>query len=228
MINTVLFDFDGVIADSVNSIFKWFQHAASVFNIELPIRSTDELKTSFFEPFPEFYKYLGFDWDNDLHRIYDAYVAYHSSHPVTLAKGIETLIHKLAGVPGMKLGIVSSNMQHVLEYNLKHHRLEELFAVVKGIDKDRNTPLKPDPSLLLEALDDIGSEIARSVYVGDQPSDVLTAVNASQVRNQGRMRTVSISTGFAPRQKLETCQPRADHLIDHPSELIQMLDLYKN
>ena len=228
MINTVIFDFDGVIADSVDSIFKWFQHAANVFGVDLPVKSTSELKENFFEPFPEFYKFLGFDWDNDLDEIYTEYIAYHSSHPVSLINGIESLIKNLAGNPGIKLGIVSSNMQGILNQNLKHHGLCDFFDIVKGIDKDKNTPLKPDPTLLLEALDEIGSNLGQSVYIGDQPSDVLTAYNASKVRNDGQIQTVSVTTGFASREKLEAHTPKADYIIDHPAQILEKLSIYKN
>jgi phosphoglycolate phosphatase-like HAD superfamily hydrolase len=228
MINTVIFDFDGVIADSVEGIFQWFQHAASVFDIKLPIESTAQLIENFAEPFPEFYKFLGFDWDRDQPKIYNEYTAYHSIHPVVLTDGIEKVIKNLAAVPGMKLGIVSSNMQSVLDYNLKIHQLEDQFDVVIGIDKDKNSPLKPDPTLLLEALDNLGSNLTESVYVGDQPSDVLTACNASEARNEGQMQTISITTGFATRQKLEEHHPKADFIIDHPSEILEKLEFYKN
>ncbi len=228
MINTIIFDFDGVIADSVETIFKWFQHAASVFGIQLPIKDSGELIANFAEPFPIFYKFLGFDWENDQSKIYNEYITYHSTHPVTLINGIEQVIKNLAATPGMKLGIVSSNMQKVLEYNLEYHNLRDRFDVVIGIDKDKNSPLKPDPTLLLEALDSLGSGLQESVYIGDQPSDVLTAYNASQVRNKGRMQTISITTGFATREKLENCTPSADHIIDHPSQIPDKLEIYKN
>ena len=129
MINTIIFDFDGVIADSVSSIFKWFQHAASVFNIKLPIQSINELKTSFFEPFPEFYKYLGFQWDKDVNKIYEEYISYHASHPVLLTDGIKPLIEELATIPGIKLGIVSSNVEELLFRNL-YHQAEDMAIFI--------------------------------------------------------------------------------------------------
>jgi phosphoglycolate phosphatase-like HAD superfamily hydrolase len=228
MINTVIFDFDGVIADSVSSIFNWFQHAASVFGIQLPIKSTHELKETFFEPFPEFYKYLGFDWENDLDRIYSEYTAYHTTHPAVLTDGIKQVINALSDTPGMKLAIVSSNIQSILERNLELHGLRGCFDLVRGVDKDDDTPLKPDPTILLEALDCLKSSLDESVYIGDQPSDVLTAFNASKKRADGPMQTISITTGFATREKLESVAPGADFVIDHPTEILEKLDLIKN
>ena len=75
--------------------------------------------------------------------------------------------------------------------------------------KDKKSPLKPDPTLLLEALDAIGSGLHESVYIGDQPSDVLTAYNASQVRNDGQMQIISVTAGFATRENWkQTTQPQ--------------------
>jgi phosphoglycolate phosphatase-like HAD superfamily hydrolase len=228
MINTVIFDFDGVIADSVDSIYQWFQHAASVFGLKLPISSTTELKENFFEPFPEFYKFLGFDWEKDLQKIYTEYIDYHFSHPVKLTAGIDSVIKDLSRNSQIKLGIVSSNMQGVLDYNLSHHGLSDRFAIVKGIDRENKSPLKPDPTILLEALDALNSSLDQSVYIGDQPSDVLTAYNASQARSDGPMQSISITTGFASRQKLEGVTPRADFIIDHPSEILEKVYNVKN
>ncbi len=228
MVNTVIFDFDGVIADSVGSIFKWFQHAASVFKIDLPIDSIGRLKQNFFEPYPEFYKYLGFDWDNDLDEIFKEYIQYHLTHPPELVEGIQQVIETLSDLNHLKLGIVSSNVQSVLEEGLKHHQLYDHFDVIKGVDKEEDTPLKPDPTTLLETLDFIGSSLADTVYIGDQPSDVLTAVNASNARTDGNIQTISVTTGFATRQKLEDNSPRADFVIDHPSEILEKLRIVRN
>ncbi len=228
MINTVIFDFDGVIADSLNSTFKWFQHAASIFGLRLPVNSTDEFKARFFEPFPEFYKFLGFDWENDQEKIYREYTSYHSAHPATLTVGIKQVINALDEIPDMKLAIVSSNIEQVLERNLELHGLRERFDLVKGVNKDDKTPLKPDPTILLQALDTLGSSLEESVYIGDQPSDVLTAHNASQRRSDGPMKTISVTTGFATREKLESMTPRADYIIDHPAEILKKLDIIRN
>ncbi|MBU2514699.1 HAD family hydrolase [bacterium] len=228
MVNTVIFDFDGVIADSVGSIFKWFQHAASVFRINLSIKSIEQLKQNFFEPYPEFYKFLGFDWDNDLEKIFQEYIQYHSTHPPELVDGIQQVIETLSDLSHIKLAIVSSNVQSVLEEGLKHHQLYDHFDVIKGVEKENNTPLKPDPTTLLEVLDSLESSFSEAVYIGDQPSDVLTAVNASKSRTNGKIHTISVTTGFASRQKLEDASPRADFVIDHPSEILEKLQFARN
>ncbi len=225
MIDTVLFDFDGVIADSLESNFKWFEHAASVFNIDLPVKTSAELKESFIEPFPELYSHLGFQWEKDREEIYREYINYYSENPVVLVGGIKSVIKELSDVPSLKLGIVSSNEQMIVDENLNCHNLAKYFDIVVGSDKDLNVPLKPDPTSLLMALDKLGAEPSTSVYIGDQPSDMLTAQNASEVKLNGSMKTIAITTGFASRQKLEQSNPRADFIVDHPSEILPHLDL---
>lgn len=228
MIKTVLFDFDGVIADSLSSIYNWFQYAAKVFDVRLPVDNLDDFADIFFEPFPEFYKHLGFNWDEDLDRIYEEYVNYHSTHPVVLVEGIDDVIKSLAAIPHIRLGIVSSNITKLLHFNLDHHKLSDCFHVVKGADKGDGKPLKPDPTLLIEALSELGSDISESVYIGDQPSDVLAAHNATQALDAGKMQMISVTTGFANRRKLEKADPRADYIIDHPLEILEKLEIPKN
>ncbi|MCG8614664.1 MAG: HAD family hydrolase, partial [Desulfobacterales bacterium] len=175
---TVLFDFDGVIADSLDYAFNWFSFAANKFDVDLPFDDPAGFKASFIEPFPEFYKFAGFDWDNEKDAIYEAYVGYHAAHPVGLVDGIEEVISELGSDPEVKLGIVSSNDQNVLDHNLTHHGLAGYFDVVIGVTKDLSIPLKPDPTSLLMALSRLGSSPGESVYIGDQPSDILAARNA--------------------------------------------------
>jgi len=225
MINTILFDFDGVIADSLESSFKWFEHAALVFNIKLPVKTAEELKENFVEPFPELYSNLGFQWKRDRDEIFREYISYHTKNPAILVGGIEAVIKKLAGIPFLKLGIVSSNEQTILDENLKCHNLAKYFDIVIGVDRELNIPLKPDPTILLMALDKLGASPSNSVYIGDQPSDMLTARNASEIMSNGSMKTIAITTGFASRQKLEESNPRADFIVDHPSEIIPSLNL---
>lgn len=221
--NTVLFDFDGVIADSLDYAFNWFGYAAGKFGVELPFENPAGFKDSFIEPFPEFYKWLGFDWEEDREAIYDAYIDYHAAHPVGLVDGIKVVISELGRKPGVKLGIVSSNDQQVLEDNLAHHDLAGYFDVVIGVNKDLSIPLKPNPTSLLMALSQLGSSLSESVYIGDQPSDILTAQNAEKKAQNGSLQTIGVTTGFATRSRLEKATPRPDHIIDHPLEILTAL-----
>jgi pyrophosphatase PpaX len=223
MIKTALFDFDGVIANSLESYFRWFTYAASIFQVELTVATAKELKENFIEPFPNLYTYLGFDWEKDKNQIFEEYIHYFTqTHPI-LVDGIKPVIEELSDDPNMNIGIVSSNEREVLKSNLEFHGLTHCFDVVIGCDKQLKIPLKPDPTSLLTALDILGASLSKSIYIGDQPSDVLTAVNASNQRNSGRIKTISITTGFASREKLETTPPTADHIVDHPAEILKIL-----
>jgi len=224
MLKAVLFDFDGVIADSVESIFGWFQHIASILGIELPVKTSDEMRENFMEPYPELYKFMGFNWERDRSRIFDEYIDYHSKGPVNLVTGIKEVIEKLSKRPDTKLGIVSSNEQQLLKKNLDYHDMAKYFDTVIGTDVNNNIPLKPDPTSLLMALDRMKASISESVYIGDQPSDVLTAHNASLVRSEKKMTTIALTTGFATKDRLNNTKPLADHIFDHPDGILDVLN----
>ncbi len=228
MITTVLFDFDGVIADSLKNICQWYEHAATIFNVKLPINSPEELIENFREPYPDFYEFLGFNWKRDQQKIFEAFVDFSRKCPTKPVEGIEFVIRELANTSYIRMGIVSSNEQGVLEKHLDEFGMTNDFDIVIGVDRNLNSPLKPDPTSLLKAVDHLGASLSETVYIGDQPSDVLTARNASQVRSESQMKTISVTTGFATREKLENTDPRADFIIDHPTEILEKLDLVKN
>lgn len=221
---TILFDFDGVIADSLVFAFNWFHFAAEQFGVKLPFNDLEKFRTAFIEPYPEFYKWLGFDWTNDKNAIYRAYMTYHSENTLSLIDGIEDVLSELGRRPDIKLGIVSSNLQEILERSLDRHHIADQFDVVIGAGGDHSIPLKPDPTSLLMALSHLNAPLSDSVYIGDQPSDVLTAHNASLIAESGSMQTIAIATGFASRNELEKALPRPDHIVDNPWELLNVLE----
>lgn len=224
MLKAILFDFDGVIADSVESIFGWFQHIASILDIELPVKTTEEMRENFMEPYPDLYKFLGFNWDRDRNRIFNEYVDYHSKGPVVLVEGIKGVIETLSLQPDIKLAIVSSNEQTILDKNLDYHDMAKYFDTVIGTDTNNNVPLKPDPTSILMALDRLEIALSESVYIGDQPSDVLAAYNASLLRPKEKMLTIALTTGFATKDRLISTNPQADHILDHPADILDVLD----
>jgi phosphoglycolate phosphatase len=75
-------------------------------------------------------------------------------------------------------------------------------------------PHKPDPTgprAILRALDVRPSD---ALFVGDSDTDMRTARNAG-------MRAVGVTWGFRARAELEASG--AEHLVDHPREIVTLL-----
>ena len=76
-------------------------------------------------------------------------------------------------------------------------------------------PLKPDPAVVREILDTTGVAPERVLYVGDSGIDMLTAAAAG-------VRSAGVTWGF--RQRAELVEAGAVHLVDHPRELLPLLE----
>lgn len=87
------------------------------------------------------------------------------------------------------------------------------FAVVQGVDE--TTPPKPDPAAALRIAGQLGLPPGEFLYLGDTDTDMRTAAGAG-------MFAVGACWGFRPREELAAAG--ADALIDHPSQLPDLLN----
>ena len=76
---------------------------------------------------------------------------------------------------GYLLGLVTSRSGGRLNEVLKKHNLEDRFLTRKTADMG---PGKPNPHLLIEAMNDLGVDRRNTVMVGDTTFDIEMAVNA--------------------------------------------------
>lgn len=73
---------------------------------------------------------------------------------------------------------------------------------------------KPSPTLVAQALSDLGIRPENAVYVGDSEVDVATARNAG-------LPLIAVSWGFRGREKLEIAG--AERIADTAPQLLKML-----
>lgn len=73
--------------------------------------------------------------------------------------------------------------------------------------------LKPDPEGLLHIAESLGVTPEECVYVGDSDVDMITGKAAG-------MYTVGAAWGFRPKSELAACEP--DQIIEHPEELLNI------
>ena len=89
---------------------------------------------------------------------------------------------------------------------------EVAFKAVYG--NKEGFPLKPDAALLQLIMEECGAVAESTVMIGDSGVDIQTAKN-------GGVRSIGCTWGFRPRTELE--EFGADHIIDSPSEILQIL-----
>ncbi|WP_189186482.1 HAD family hydrolase [Streptomyces albiflavescens] len=103
------------------------------------------------------------------------------------APDLETLLDTLLDL-GKRLVIVSNNADDPIWQYLKHAGLQSKFEAVCGRDPGEPRRMKPDPDVVLRALECLdGLDPSRALLVGDQLTD-LRAAKSARVRFLGYTR----------------------------------------
>jgi phosphoglycolate phosphatase len=109
---------------------------------------------------------------------------------------------------------VLSNKPHGATVDvIRHYFPSRPFVAVMG--KKPEFKPKPDPASLRSLLSLLSCKNEEILYVGDTATDMQTAKN-------GGLRAVGCTWGF--REKDELIGAGCDHLVDHPSEIIDLID----
>lgn len=212
--NTVIFDLDGTLSDSIQSIKYSCDKTMEVFG---------------YGPFSvEQYKYFIGDGaanlvrraleaggDAKLAHFEEAYALYREIFKencmfrVRPYDGIQEL---LAALKAQEVKIaVLSNKPHAETVNV----IESLFGkgcfdVIQG--QKENVAIKPSPEGAFQILEQLGVGAAEVVYLGDTATDMKTGKNAGFF-------TVGALWGFRDRTELE--EGGADAVISYPLELLR-------
>lgn len=218
LIQAVLFDLDGTLANTLVSIASFANEALA--DCGLPAIETDA------------YRYLvgngrdtlirrmlhtlGQPEDGDLFgRVGAAYDAAYAAEPLRLVTAyphIPQLLEGLKdrGIPCAVLSNKPDDMTHAVVGGLF---ARDTFAVVRG-QRD-GVPKKPAPDAVFSILNTLGVEPAHCLYVGDTKVDMQTGKNAGAV-------TAGVLWGFRDEDELRA--NGADHIVGDPLELLKLVD----
>jgi len=167
----VIFDVDGTILDTENSILKSLQ---SVLKDEGESYSLDELRFALGIPGKEALKKLNI---NDLDRVQSKWsrTVLDFSSEVEVFEGIKEIIKTLSIQP-LKLGIVTSKTKQELIDEFDPFGLSHFFDSIISASDTKNHKPHPDPLLL--CLKELGAKKEETVYIGDSIYDMQSAKSA--------------------------------------------------
>jgi phosphoglycolate phosphatase len=97
-----------------------------------------------------------------------------SQHELSLFPGTLEMLNALKA-RRHRLGVATGKGRRGLDDALAHSQLHGLFDATRTADE---TASKPDPLMLLELMQELGTEPARTLMVGDTTHDLLLARNA--------------------------------------------------
>lgn len=206
MIDTVLFDLDGTLLNTLDDLCDSANYA--LVSLGYPPRTLDEVRSFVGEgvrllmerALPDYAK----DQTDTALKIFEAHYDKNKENKTRPYDGIMEMLREICA--NYKTAIVSNKYDKAVE-ELK----EKLFPdIMLAVGEGGGRRKKPAPDMPEYALSLLNSDKRSAVYVGDSDVDVATA------RNSG-LPIIAVSWGFRPRSLLESLS--ADIIIDSPSEL---------
>lgn len=214
MIDTVIFDLDGTLLNTLDDLADSVNFALSMLGY--PQRTVDEVRMMvgnsvvylIEKALPE-----GTD-EEELNRclgIFEEHYKLNMRNKTAPYNGVKQMLSDVKKL-GYKLAVVS-NKPDVFTKELVNELFGEYISLAIG--RSEALPRKPAPDMVLHAMQQLGSTGDTTVYVGDSEVDVITSKNAG-------LPCIGCLWGFRDRETLE--KEGADYLISSPSQLIAILN----
>lgn len=213
MINTIIFDLDGTLLNTLEGLKNSTNFALKKFNcpeitleqtrsfVGNGVRKLIERAIQNGEQNPDFEKCLNTFKEHYSKTMYQKTVAY---------DGIEDMLTELKK-RGVKTGVVSNKFDTAVKELCKNY-FDGLIIVAIG--ESPNVRKKPAPDSVLKAMKILGAKPENTLYVGDSDVDIQTAKNSN-------LKSVGVTWGFRDRELLE--KEGADFIINTPCELLELI-----
>jgi pyrophosphatase PpaX len=211
-IQTVLFDLDGTLIDSIRLILDSYHHTLAAHGV--PPRTDEDWLRGVGTPLSVQFA----EWRDDLGKLeamvatYRAYNLANHDRMVTVYPGVVAAVEAIrAG--GRRTGLVTSKNRQGALRGLTLVRLEAMMDVLVCADEVTNP--KPHPEPVEKAVALLGADPATTVYVGDSIHDMMSGRAAG-------VRTAAALWGPFGREHLELATP--DYWLETPADLLTLLD----
>jgi HAD superfamily hydrolase (TIGR01549 family) len=195
-VKLIIFDLDGTLLDAYGAIEHSLNSVRKRFNLE-PI-SYSEVKRAVGKGdkvlIEDYFKAEDAEEALKLYRRLhrDALIKYGKLLP-----GAEEMLLYLKE-KNYYIGLGTNRPAAFTELIIKHLNIASIFDYLACADK--LGAFKPDPEMILKAIDTLGLDPKEVVYIGDMVIDIETAKNA-------KVRSIAITTGSSSREELEALSP---------------------
>ncbi|MBO5953616.1 MAG: HAD family hydrolase [Oscillospiraceae bacterium] len=212
MVKFCIFDLDGTVLDTVHTIAYYGNGALSKHGVEaIPVQEYKYLVGKGAANLVKNMLHFRQCYSDDLfEKVFADYnTAYNAdvTYKTTIYDGLLEVLDSLKQ-QGMTFAIVSNKPDYATQVVINALYGKDYFAYVTG--QKPGAALKPDPTVVFEAMAALGAAKEECVYIGDTSTDMKTGKNAG-------LYTVGVLWGFRGKEELE--QTGADAIAETPARL---------
>ncbi len=215
MIKAVLFDLDGTLVNSLCDLACSTNYALEKFG--LPIHETECFKYFVGDGMPKLIERALPEEkreENYITSVLSVFMEHYKKHYCDNTKAYDGICEAVdaATSMGLKIAVVSNKVQD-MAVTVTNKIFGDRFSVVCG--KREGYPAKPDPTLTLEVIKEMGVNPQECLFIGDSGMDMAVAKNANCV-------SLGVLWGF--RSEDELIDNGADFIIKEPGQIIKVIE----
>ena len=204
----IIFDLDGTLLDTLEDLHAAVNHTLAQFHC--PPRTLEEVRRFVGNGVDHLVRLSlpGKDTDPDVTEVIAAYRSYYNAHCREKTGPYAGILQALADLATeYPLAVVSNKPDSAVKPLCR-----EYFGDIYSLGERKETPRKPAPDMVRQAMSAIG--VSQCVYVGDSEVDILTAKNAG-------VPCLSVTWGF--RNEAELQEAGAQYFCHTPADLPNIL-----
>ncbi len=204
----VIFDFDGVLADSIGLYHRLYREVAEHYGRPFPPTTPEAFREWYNPKWEENYRALGFT--GFLREEAMQWVSQRVDYAhVPLFPGSRDMIWRLA--EKYPLGIASTTPSQKIRLVLERDGLSQAFHTIMGGGDEGSDKLK----MVGEVWRLLGAPPQRTLMVGDTSMDVQSA-------HHWKLKSVGVTYGWMSRPRMEAARPTA--LVHQPARLEETIE----
>ena len=212
MIKAILFDLDGTL---VNSLFDLgFSTNFALAKMGYPTHEIEKFKYFVGDGMPKLIERALPESKRDKETIkttLEIFMEHYREHFVDKTVPYDGIIELLDSLSEYKMAVISNKVQEMATV-VTEKLLGDKFQIVCG--KREGYPTKPDPTLTLEIIDELGVKPEECLFIGDSGMDMAVAKNAGCV-------AVGVLWGF--RKEDELRENGADYIVSASQDILGIL-----
>ncbi len=220
--NTILFDLDGTLIDTIDDLSAATEQVLTEWGCGnadgTPVHTRDDYHQFVGNGIRKLLEraFEGKISDEELDKAFARFIDIYDVHCADKTAPYDGIVPLLDALKakGYRMGVVTNKAEAQARRLSKKFFESYGFLCVYGSVADR--PNKPHPQVVEMALSDCGATVENTLFVGDSNVDVETAHNAKLV-------CAGASWGFRGEEELR--RAGAEILLDHPMDLLKVLDI---